>query len=235
MRDTRPCLFLDLDDTILDFRWAEHRALSRAMRSAGIEPTQAVLDRYSEINIAQWQKLELGLITREQVLLERFEILFEELGLEADAAAMRDAYEGNLCDGHRFLPGAEETLRALAGSCRLFLASNGSAAVQEARLASAGIGALFEDIFISELLGFDKPSRAYFEACFARIPLFEPARALMVGDSLSSDIRGGKNAGLLTCWYNPKGISAPPDLRPDHEIRAIPELVGLVERLFPQD
>lgn len=232
MTDARPCIFFDLDDTILDFHWAEHRALSRALRSVGVEPTQAMLDRYTQINIAQWQKLELGLVTREQVLLDRFVILFAELGVDADAAAVAIRYERNLCDGHRFIPGAEELLKELSGSCRLFLASNGSAEVQDARLKSAGIAPLFEDLFISEQLGFDKPSRAYFEACFARIPDFDRSRALMVGDSLSSDIRGGLNAGLLTCWYNPKGKSAPEDLRPDYEIRELAELPALIGRLF---
>ena len=231
--DRRAAVLLDLDDTILDFHWAEHRALSGALRELGLEPTPAILDRYSEINIRQWEKLEEGLLTREQVLLVRFEILFDELGLSLSGERARDLYEERLSHGHRFIDGAPELLEALHGPYRLYLASNGSTLVQKGRLASAGIGPYFDGVFLSEELGCDKPQRGFFEACFARIPDFDPARALMVGDSLTSDIRGGLNAGLRTCWFNPKGKPPRPDIRADHEIRRLSELPPLLERLFP--
>lgn len=228
----RPFVFLDLDDTILDFHWAERRALTAALLHAGIEPTEELLRRYSEINLRQWELLELGQITREAALLRRFEILFREWDIHASAAAVHNDYESRLAIGHCFVPGAREMLDSLQGRCRLYLASNGSAAVQAGRIASAGIEPLFQDIFISEELGADKPSREYFTRCFARIPGFSPANAMMVGDSLTSDIRGGINAGIKTCWFNPIGKPGREDIVPDFQIRHLSELPSLLERVF---
>ena len=145
----KPCLFFDLDDTILDFHWAEHRALTRTFREVGLEPDQALLDRYSDINRSQWELPERGLLSREQVLIRRFELLFVERGICADAATVSRRYEELLADGYRFMPGARELLEGLQGKARLFLASNGCAAVQLARIESSGIEPYFEDVFIS--------------------------------------------------------------------------------------
>lgn len=223
-------LFLDLDDTILDFHKAERIAVGKTIRSFGVEPTEAVLARYHLINKAHWEKLERGEITRAEVLVNRFAVLFEELGVSVDPAACAKTYERNLSVGHYFLPGAEETVKALHGKYRMFLASNGTAAVQHGRLTSAGLYPYFEQVFISQKIGYNKPSKSYFDACFERIPGFDPARAIMVGDSLTSDILGGKNAGLPTVWVNPEGKEWG-SVRPDYEIRALPELLGLLESL----
>ena len=139
----KPLIFLDLDDTILDFHWAEQRALSRTFREAGLDPQPAILARYSDINRSQWELLERGILTREQVLVRRFRLLFEEQGIPASAEELGRRYEELLADGHRFIPGADELLRELQGKARLFLASNGCAAVQEARIASSAIGPYF--------------------------------------------------------------------------------------------
>lgn len=228
----RISVFLDLDDTLLDFHRAEAEALSRALREMGVEPEPELLRRYSEINRRQWELLEEGLLTRDQVLLRRFELLFQEFGLALSAPELRDRYERNLAIGHYFIPGAEALLETLSGPCDLYIASNGTASVQDGRIASAGIAPYFKAIFVSEDLGANKPERAFFEGCFRRIPGFDPTRAIVVGDSLTSDIRGGINAGLLTCWFNPQGKPGRRDIRPDHEIRALSDLPPLLERLF---
>ena len=220
----KPLVFLDLDDTILDFHWAEQRALSRTFREVGLDPKPEILDRYSDINRSQWELLERGILSREQVLVRRFQLLFEEQGIPASAENVGRRYEELLADGHRFIPGAEELLQELQGKVRLFLASNGCAAVQEARIASSGIGPFFEDVFISELMGADKPSEEYYSRCIARIPDFEASRAVMVGDSLTSDILGGIRSGMHTCWLNPQGRSGRPDILPEAEIRSLNEL-----------
>ena len=224
----KPLIFLDLDDTILDFHWAEQRALSRTFREAGLDPQPAILARYSDINRSQWELLERGILTREQVLVRRFRLLFEEQGISASAEELGRRYEELLADGHRFIPGAEELLRELQGKARLFLASNGCAAVQEARIASSAIGPYFEDIFISELIGADKPSEEYFRRCIARIPDYDASRALMVGDSLTSDILGGLRSGMHTCWLNPQGRPGRADIVPEAEIKSLSELPALL-------
>ena len=141
-------LFLDLDDTILDFQKAEHVALSKTLQSFGLEPTETVLKRYNLINKAHWEALERKELTRDQVLLGRFQVLFEEMGITVDAEAVAKAYEHNLSIGHWFMPGAEDMLEALKGKYRMFLCSNGTPVVQEGRLKSSGISHYFEKIFI---------------------------------------------------------------------------------------
>ncbi len=223
-------LFLDLDDTILDFHKAERIAISKTIRNFGVEPTEEVLTRYHHINKAHWEMLERGELTRAEVLVTRFAVLFSELGLEVDAPACARIYERNLSQGHYFLPGAEETVKALHKKYRLYLASNGTAVVQHGRLTSANLYPWFEEIFISQEMGHNKPAKEYFEACFARIPGFDKSRAIMVGDSLTSDILGGKNAGIPTVWVNPEGKDCG-KIRPDYEIRSITELEALLERM----
>ena len=135
-------VFLDLDNTVLDFSMAERTALSRTLRERGVEPLPERLARYSVINIGFWEKLETGELTRDEVLVGRFEACFRELGVSVDGAEANARYEGLLHEGHWFMPGAEELLHGLrAAGHRLFLASNGIASVQYSRLKSAGITA----------------------------------------------------------------------------------------------
>ena len=221
-------IFLDLDDTLLDFGAAERVAIAKAFRDLGLEPTPALLKRYSELNQAQWEAFERGEITRDTVLVRRFALLFAELGLFIDPQHAEDVYRGYLGVGHYFVEGAEEVLSYLAPKYDLYLASNGVAATQYSRLESAGIGHYFKDIFISEVTGSHKPDRAYFDYCFSHIPGFDPSEALLVGDSLTSDILGGFNAGIRTCWFNPgcKPLQGP--VTPDHEIHALRELKDIL-------
>ena len=233
MSDVRPLVFLDIDDTILDFQTAETTAIRRTFAELGIPADDKLIARYSDINRSQWELLEEGKLSREQVLVRRFELLFAEMGLPHSGAAACERYEGLLCEGHWFMPGAEELLKTLRPACRLFIVSNGARTVQDARLRSAGIGPYFEQIFISEEVGAEKPTPDFFERCFARIPELARSRAVLVGDSLTSDIRGAKNAGLLSVWYNYRGRPARADIVPDYEIRALSELPALLRRLFP--
>ena len=224
-------VFFDLDNTLLDFDRGEAHALSRALRRFRIDPTPAVLTRYHAINLSQWELLEEGKLTKEQVLTRRFDLLFAELGAACDSRAVCDLYESLLAEEHDFVPGARELLESLAPRYSLYLATNGAAAVQRRRLADAGIAPYFQNIFISEEVGFHKPSPAFFRACFAAIPGFDPACALMVGDSLTSDVRGGRDAGIRTCWFDPHDRSHRADIRPDYTITALSQLPGLLEAL----
>ena len=182
-------------------------------------------------NQLHWQMMERGEITREQVLVDRFAMLFRELGKTADPVAVARSYEKLLGVGHYYLPGAEQTLKQeLFGKYRLFLVSNGTASVQHSRLESAGLYPYFEQVFISEELGSHKPEPAFFDACFAKIPDFDRTQALMVGDSLTSDILGGIRSGLRTCWVNPQGKDAPPEIQPDYQIQGLSQLPALLEK-----
>ena len=191
-------VLMDLDDTILDFHKAEAVAIKKTFTQLGAEASPELISRYSQINQRQWERLELGEIDRHQVLTGRFEILFNELGMSLDGQEAQDLYEELLSIGHWFMPGAEELLKALYGKYRLFIVSNGTPVVQQGRLKSSGIGRYFEHIFISEEIGATKPEKRFFDICAASIPGFDRERAIIVGDSLTSDIRGGINAGIPT-------------------------------------
>ena len=223
-------LFLDLDDTILDFKKAEYIAIGRTIADFGVEPTEEIRHRYHIINKWHWEQLEKGTMTRDEILVNRFAALFAELGVEVDAPACAKVYEKHLSTGHWFLPGAEETVDALSKKYRLFLASNGTASVQKGRMTSANLYRFFETVFVSQEIGHNKPSKAYFDACFAQIPGFDPAKAMIVGDSLSSDIRGGINVGIKTVWVNPDHKDCG-STRPDYEIEALHQLPALLETI----
>lgn len=223
-------VLLDLDDTIFDFHMAEAVAVRDTLVNFGVSVTDAIIARYSEINDAQWKLLEKGEMTRDEVKRRRFEILFEELEIPCDAERVRTYYENRLAVGHYFLAGAEQMLSDLA-PYDLYLVSNGTTAVQNGRLASAGIAPLFKRIFLSEAIGHVKPQKEFFDACFAEIPDFDPAQAIILGDSLTSDILGGINAGVRTCWFNPKGNPRRADIIPDFEIRSLDEFVPLIKRI----
>ncbi len=225
-------VLFDVDDTLLDFGKAEAAAIRKTFERIGIPATDETVRRYSEINNEQWRLLEKGVITRSEVLTRRFDILFAELGIKGIPSEMAQAsYEYLLGIGHYFVDGAPELLKALEGRYELYIVSNGTASVQSSRLKSAGIIPYFRNIFISERLGFNKPSKEFFDACFERIPGFEKDKAVIVGDRLSSDILGGINAGIRTCWFNPKGEAPDPEIPADYEIRELSELPALLEKI----
>ncbi len=222
-------LFIDLDDTVLDFQKAERIALAKTLQSFGLEPDARVLSRYHQINKGYWERLERKEVTREYLLVNRFADLFAEYGIAVEPVQCARTYEKNLGTGHYFLPGAYEAVESLSRKYKLYLASNGTSHVQVGRIESAGIGRFFQGIFISQEIGVNKPDREYFARCFARIPGFDREKAMIVGDSLTSDILGGKQAGMLTCWVNPKGKPAPADLHPDYEIPSLSALEALLD------
>lgn len=224
-------VLMDCDDTLLDFHKAEALALRRALTEMGVEPTEAVVARYSAINQSMWELLEQKKITRAELLVRRFEILYQELGIEKSSQETQNFYLKFLSQGHFFMPGALELLEEIWEKYDLYMVSNGTAVVQEGRLKSAGISRYFKGIFISENIGVNKPQKEFFDRCFAMIPDFDPEQAIIVGDSLSSDIRGGNNAGIKTCWFNPKGKPRQEGIRVDYEISDLAELPGLLEKL----
>ena len=223
-------VLFDLDDTILDFLLSEEEALAKTLLQLGIEPTEEVVSAYSRINLAQWKMLERGEITRDTLKIRRFSLLFDELGLNCDAETARVSYEDNLSRTCYFVPDALWLLDTLYGKYRMFIVSNGITAVQNGRIAASGIAKYFEKIFLSEELGVVKPQKEFFTRCFAEIPDFDPAEAIIIGDSLSSDIQGGINAGIKTCLFNYRNAPADPKIVPDVEIFDLNELPAVLEQ-----
>lgn len=224
-------VFMDVDNTILDFNKAEAIAVEKTLYALSVPHSPQVIRRYSQINLAQWKLLEQGKLTREQVKVRRYRLLFDELKTESSPEEAARIYEGLLGQGHYFMDGAVEMLQALYGSFHLYLATNGTASVQRSRLKSAEIEPFFEQIFISEELGCNKPETEFFERCFEKIPDLKKEEAVMVGDSLTSDILGGIRAGIRTVWFN-KDLKEPSGgIRPDHTIKALKELPGLLRSM----
>ena len=202
-------ILIDLDETLLDFKADEKAALTKTLTTLGIEPSKDTLELYSRINSAQWKRLEKREITREQVKENRYRLLFEALGKDTDPQKANEIYEKELAKQGRLLSGAREALERLYGKVRLFIASNGTVDVQNGRINNTGIGKYFEKAFFSEKIGFEKPDKRFFDACFAQIPNFKKENAVIIGDSLSSDSLGGKNAGITTVWLNKSGDGSP--------------------------
>ena len=227
-------IFIDLDNTILDFDAGEAVALSTAMQKHGIEPAREVLERYHVINKALWEQLEEGLVTRDRLRTERFARLFSELSLDADPELVEQDYADMLSHQHVFMPGAEELLQELkAQGYRLYIASNGTASTQWQRIREAGIEGYFCHIFISEELGANKPDPRFFELAAEAIEDYDSEKAVIIGDSLSSDIRGGIAAGIHTCLYVPEGRQLPvrEDVVPEHVVRRLSEVPGLLIKM----
>ncbi|MBE6558271.1 MAG: noncanonical pyrimidine nucleotidase, YjjG family [Ruminococcaceae bacterium] len=196
---------IDADNTLLDFTKSEHEALCDCLRKRGLPTHREITDRYAKINDDHWKMLERGEVTREFLRINRFAQLFDEYGYKADPHQMADDYMAALSTKSYLMEGALDFCRALYGKCRMFIITNGNTSVQKGRFDPCPLAPMFEACFISEQMGCAKPEKRFFDAVAAMIADYTPEDTLVVGDSLSSDIQGGINAGLDTCWFNPNG------------------------------
>ena len=222
-------LLFDADNTILDFDKAEEQALRWAFRDLGLEFTSETLPIYRKRNIEQWVLFEQGKQTKSDVLVNRFVNTFASLGLPmwlTDKAG--NLYEEYLKQGLFTVPYADEVLTELQKSCRLFLVSNGVTAIQNSRMKGSGMEKYFEARFVSEEVGYPKPQKQYFDYCFRYIGNVSKSKILMIGDSLTSDIQGGINAEIDTCWFNPSHKANNSSLSPTYEIDDLRQLLKIV-------
>ena len=221
----------DVDGTLLDFLAAEQAAMEDCFAHFGLGPlTPERLARYSALNRVYWQRLERGELTKPQVLVGRFREFFAGEGLSPDLARPFNArYQEKLGDTVRFQDGADKLVARLRGRVRQYAATNGTRVAQERKLRRSGLDRQLDGVFISELLGAEKPSPAFFDQVLAAIGPVDRRRVLMVGDSLTSDMAGGLGAGLRCCWYNPQKLPVPPDLALDYVISDLNEVEGLLD------
>ena len=223
-------ILMDADNTLLDFTRSEHDAIAETFAHFGLPNDDATIAIYSEVNDAHWKMLERGEIEKKVLMWKRFEAFCRRTGLVADPHALAADYLHTLSTKSYMIEGALEVCATLAKNCRMYIVTNGDKHVQQGRFNPCPLAKYFEKAYISEEVGFEKPDIRYFNAVMADIPNFDPATTLVVGDSLTSDIKGGINAGLDTCWYNPKGKPAPADLPLTYVIRDLAELPALVEK-----
>ena len=202
-------VLIDNDNTLMDFSAAEKAALRGTLTACGLPTDEDTLAAYHRINDSLWKALERGETTQARLKVERFADFFGALGYDGDPVAMARDYEAALGRQAHLLDGSLDLIRSLHGKCRLFIVTNGLAAVQKSRFGACPLAPYFEACFISEEMGCAKPAKQFFDRVAAAIEGFDPADALVIGDSLTSDIQGGINAGLDTCWYNPAAKPAP--------------------------
>ena len=219
-------LLMDADMTVFDFRAGERASIGEVMEWAGIADPGAA-EEYSRINAACWADLERGLITQPQLQVRRFELFFSRFGCDKDPAAGSRVFVAALSRQRKLLPGAEDALRELSAMAPIALVTNGVSAVQRGRFERSSVRQYVRDIIISSEIGFHKPDPRMIEFALDRMRTSRE-RALMVGDSLSSDILGAQRAGVDACWFNPEGKPCTLERAPEYTIRSLMEIKDIL-------
>lgn len=220
----------DIDGTLLDFAAAEREAIRSCFAKFGLgECSDEMLARYSVINRQHWEKLERKERTKPQVLVGRFEMFFAQEGIQADCAAFNAEYQVRLGDTVCFHDDSYALVQQLKGRVRQCAVTNGTKIAQQRKLRNSKLDTLLDDVFISEDIGVEKPDVRFFHHVQRSIGDYAPHEVLIVGDSLTSDMQGGNNAGILCCWYNPNGAPVPDHLKIDYNIRDLREILQILE------
>lgn len=218
-------LLADLDDTLFDFTASARQALTETLQRLKLPVSEACLRAYLEINQRWWERFERGEIPKSAIYEGRFSELFGRFGVSADPAAANAVYKDRLWRARHFVPGCEELLRRLQPVCQVYILTNGTAETQRRRIARSGLAQYFRGVFISEEMGCRKPEKRFFDQVLSAIGPEKRGRALVLGDSLSSDMQGGRNAGLPTCFL---GDAARADGRCDYTIQALSQLPAVL-------
>ena len=223
----------DVDGTLLNFLKAEEAGMRSCFETFGLgEITDDMMHVYSQINVKYWQLLERGELTKPQILVGRFEEFFGLHGLDTSVApAFNEEYQLRLGDTICFEDHAQQVLKQLQGTVLQCAVTNGTLVAQQRKLSRSGLDQVFDQIFISEVLGVEKPGIGFFEKVFEALPGIEPSQMLIVGDSLTSDIKGGLTCGIHTCWYNPHKKPNAKGIAPEFEIQSLQQVPGLIEKL----
>jgi len=222
-------LLLDADGTLFDYDKAEAVALEKTFEQegCGFEPSYAGV--YRRINEQIWLNFEQGKISQDRLRTKRFELFLEAVHIESDPVLFSQRYLKHLADGAYLIKDAEEIVRSLHGRIGLLLITNGLKEVQRSRLAKSTIGKYFADVVISDEIGVAKPERQIFDVAFSKMGNPRKEEVLIVGDSLTSDIQGGSDYGIDTCWFNPERKSRDLNVEIRYEIHRLNELLNIVE------
>ena len=224
------CVLLDVDNTILDFDAAERQALTDMLAEYELPHDEAAYDTYHKVNRELWDSLAKGQLNKQKLFQIRFSRFMQTMQLpdNGKGKAMNDRYEELLATHADLLPGALTALEELSEVATLALVSNGAIAVQESRIAASGIDRYMDGIYISEKVGAAKPSAKLFEHAFRDLGITNKSRVLMVGDDLLADIKGGLNAGVDTCWFNPGNLENKSGITPKYTVSSYEELYRIV-------
>jgi 2-haloacid dehalogenase len=226
---THSWVLFDADGTLFDYDRAEKDALTTTFEEDDHVCSSETLEAYREINGRMWRDFEQGLSTIDRIKTERFETLFSHIWVDLDPVAFNDRYIANLSRQAELIEGAVETVTRLAEKVGLLLITNGLAGVQRPRVAKSPIRRFFQDLVISEEVGSAKPDRKIFDAAFSKMNYPVKRSVLMVGDSLSSDIKGGNDYGIDTCWFNPHRHQRADEIEPAYEVQHLRQIIELVD------
>lgn len=220
----------DVDGTLLDFKKAEYAAIKKCFEIFELgECTDEMIGRYSVINRGYWEKLERGEITKPEVLVNRFADFFETENIKTDCAKeFNEQYQKWLGETVCFCDNSYELMKSLKGRVKQYAVTNGTKAAQDRKLSKSGLIDIFDGVFISEVVRYEKPGIEFFENVWKQIGDYDKKEILIVGDSLTSDIQGGNNAGIVCCWYNPKRMKNETDLRIDYEIDDLQKILEII-------
>ena len=224
-------LLWDVDGTLLDFLAAERAAIKSLFLKHGFgECTDEMISLYSSINVKYWQALERNEITKPQVLIERFKEFFSLMGLPVEKTdAFNKDYQVALGDTIVYKDDSKELLTKLRDKYVCAAITNGTKIAQSRKLERSGFDRIFEKVFISEELGIEKPNKEFFEKAFSELGVRDRSEVLVIGDSLTSDIKGGNNAGVDTCWYNPSGKTNDIGEKVTYEIGNLWDIPGILD------
>lgn len=223
-------LLFDVDDTLLDFKRAEAESIKYLLKYKNVEPTDELVQLYSQINGDLWRQFELDKVTREELQLLRFERLFLELGMSVDTLECSQIYRKKLNESAYLMEGARQLLDSLYGKYKMYIITNGLAKTQHSRLALSDLNKYFDYIFISEEIGYNKPKKGFFDKVYEIIPEKDKSKMLIIGDSLTTDVAGGNNECIDVCWFNSNKKPIPVGYQFDYIINSLGELTKLLER-----
>ena len=220
----------DVDGTLLDFKKAEYAAIKKCFEIFNLgQCTDEMIGRYSVINRVYWEKLERGEITKPEVLVNRFVDFFETENIKTGCAKeFNEQYQKWLGETVCFCDNSYELMKSLKGRVKQYAVTNGTKAAQDRKLKKSGLIDIFDGVFISEVVGYEKPGIEFFEHVWEQIGDYDKKEILIVGDSLTSDIQGGNNAGILCCWYNPKGLKNETNIRIDYVIDDLQKILEII-------
>lgn len=223
---------VDADDTILDFHGASAIALKTAFVESGIAWEERYLAEFKKINGGLWEALERKELTRKELMDRRFHIFLQYLGLnDIDADAFNKIFLEHLATHPIYIEGAEEFLTAIRKLGRVYIVTNGTAWIQKSRFDISNLWSYAEDVFVSDLIGFDKPAKAYTEYVVAHIPDFKKENAVWIGDSLSADIKAANEADVMSIWYNRYQKEVTGSVIPDYNFSSFEEILSFLQRI----
>lgn len=224
----------DIDGTLLNFKEAEKCAIRKCFSVFKLgECTDEMIARYSTINDKYWKSLERGEITKQEVLHNRFEEFFQRENIMFhDIEAFNQHYQIYLGDTVFFNDNCLEMVKEFQGQIKQYAVTNGTYIAQERKLKRSGLDKVFDDVFISEQIGIDKPNKAFFDAVWEKVGRYQSDEVIIIGDSLTSDMQGGVNAGILCCWYNPNRDVNNSGLEIQYEIQNLQQVKEIIVANF---